>query len=314
MLPLVKIPGPGGVGSGTPTGAIFNGTTDFVYKGVLSRFMFATEDGTVAAWASADGITAQLPIDNSKTAAGAVYKGLAIGQQGSANRLYVANFHTGVVEVYDATFHPVTMPPGAFTDPMVPAGFAPFNVMNIDNMLFVSFAMQKQPDRHDEADGPGLGYVDVFDGNGVLQMRLEHGKWMNAPWGMAHAPANFGQWSNRLLVGQFGSGQIASFDAKTGEFEGLLRGPKGKPININGLWGLGFGNDAAAGPSNTLFFAAGLNDEADGLFGTLVPSKSGKDDNGQGDDENNSQGKDDNNSQGKDDNSQGDHGQQGGDN
>jgi len=101
-----------------------------------------------------------------------------------------------------------------------------------------------------------------------------------------HAPANFGQWSNRLLVGQFGSGQIASFDAKTGEFEGLLRGPKGKPISINGLWGLGFGNDGAAGPSNTLFFAAGLNDEADGLFGTLVPSKPGKDDNGQGDDDN----------------------------
>ena len=236
--------------------------------------MFATEDGTVVVWSPADGTQGQI----AKPAAGGVYKGLAIGQQGSLNRLYVANFHDGVVEVYDANFQPVSMSAGAFTDPKIPAGFAPFNVMNINGMLFVSFAMQKQPDRHDEADGPGLGYVDVFDGSGVLQMRLEHGKWMNSPWGMAQAPANFGQWSNRLLIGQFGSGQIATFDAESGEFEGLLRGPKGKPISINGLWGLSFGNDAAAGPSNTLFFAAGLNDEADGLFGTLTPSKPGKGD------------------------------------
>jgi len=196
------------------------------------------------------------------------------------------------------------MPAGAFTDPMMPAGFAPFNVLNIDGKLFVSFAMQKQPDRKDEVDGPGLGYVDVFDASGVLLMRLEHGKWMNAPWGMVHAPGNFGQWSRRLLIGQFGSGQIASFDADNGEFEGLLRGPKGKPVNINGLWGLGFGNDAKAGPSNTLFFAAGLNDEANGLFGTLTPSKPGNDD--QGDDNEGDDHQGDNN-QGND-NKGGNHG------
>jgi uncharacterized protein (TIGR03118 family) len=217
-----------------------------------------------------------------------VYKGIAIGQQGALNRIYLANFHTGVVEVFDANFQAVSMPAGAFTDSTIPAGFAPFNVLNIDGNLYVSFAMQKQPDRHDEADGPGLGYVDVFDGSGVLLMRLEHGKWMNAPWGMVHAPANFGKWSNRLLVGQFGSGQIATFNAQSGKFEGLLRGPKGKPISINGLWGLDFGNDSAAGPSNTLFFAAGLNDEANGLFGTLTPSKASagddQDENDQGED------------------------------
>ena len=287
-LPKVNIPGPGNTGSGTPTGTVFNGTTDFVYKGNMTKFLFATEDGTVAVWPAGAGINAQIAIDTSKSAAGAVYKGIAIGQQGALNRIYLANFHTGVVEVFDANFQAVSMPVGAFTDSTIPAGFAPFNVQNIDGNLYVSFAMQKQPDRHDEADGPGLGYVDVFDGSGVLLMRLEHGKWMNAPWGMVHAPANFGQWSNRLLIGQFGSGQIATFNAQSGEFEGLLRGPKGKPISINGLWGLDFGNDSAAGPSNTLFFAAGLNDEANGLFGTLTPSKAStgddQDDNDQGED------------------------------
>src|SRR5690349_20832122 len=171
MLPKVKILGPGDTGSGTPTGTVFNGTTDFVYKGNMTRFLFATEDGTVAVWPAGDDINAHSAIDNSKSPAGAVYKGIAIGQQGALNRIYLANFHTGVVEVYDAMFHPVSMPAGAFTDSTIPAGFAPFNVVNIDGNIFVSFAMQKQPDRQDEADGPGLGYVDVFDGSGVLLKR-----------------------------------------------------------------------------------------------------------------------------------------------
>jgi len=289
--PPVAIPGPGGTGSGTPTGILFNTNiaTDFIYKGQLSVFLFVTEDGTVAAWSPADGNTARIVVDHSAFPAGAVYKGAAIGQQGTANFLYVANFHTGAVEVFDTHFAPVSLSAGAFTDPMVPAGFAPFNVLNIGGKLFVSFAMQKQPARHDESDGPGLGYVDVFDGSGTLLMRLQHGKWMNAPWGMALAPANFGHWGGRVMVGQFGSGQIATFDANNGEFEGLLGGSKGKPININGLWGLGFGNDGPAGPSNTLFFAAGLNDEANGLFGTLTAVK---DDNGEGNDNNGQNGGD----------------------
>jgi len=282
---VVSIPAPGG-GSGTPTGALFNTSTgfaDFMYKGHPSFFLFVTEDGTIIAWApSVDFTHAQIARDNS--ASGAVYKGAAIAQQDADNRLYVANFHAGTVEVWDTNFNPVTMSAGAFADPKVPSGFAPFNIMNIDGHLFVAFAQQKLPDRHDEADGPGLGYVDIFDAWGHLEKRLEHGKWMNAPWGMVHAPANFGQWSNRLLIGQFGSGQIASFDAHSGEFEGLLRGEHGKPIAINGLWGLSFGNGGAAGPSNTLFFAAGINDEADGLFGTLVPSKSGDNESDEGDD------------------------------
>jgi len=270
QLPSVVLPSPSGptVGS-TPTGAIFNGTTDFMLQGKPSVFMFATEDGTIVVWSPSDGRQGQI----AKPAAGGVYKGLAIGQQGGLNRLYVANFHGGVVEVYDTNFQPVSMPPGAFTDPNIPPGFAPFNVMNINGMLFVSFAMQQQPDLHDEQDGPGLGYVDAFDGSGALQMRLQQGSWLNAPWGMAQAPADFGPWRFRLLIGQFGSGQIATFDARSGAFLGLLPGATGAPVSINGLWGLSFGNGGAAGPSNTLFFAAGLHDEADGLFGTLTPSR-----------------------------------------
>ena len=282
---VVSMPAPGG-GKGTPTGVLFNTTTgfsDFKLSGHPSLFLFVTEDGTILAWApSVDMTNAHIVGDNS--ASGAVYKGAAIAQQGSDNRLYIANFHAGTVEVYDTNFKPVTLPAGAFTDPNVPSGFGPFNIMNIDGRLFVAFAQQKLPDRHDEADGPGLGYVDIFDTSGHLIQRLEHGKWMNAPWGMVQAPANFGKWSKRLLIGQFGSGQIASFDPESGEFEGLLRGEHGKPVTINGLWGLSFGNDAAAGPSTTLFFAAGINDEADGLFGTLVPSKSGDNESEQGDD------------------------------
>jgi len=276
-IPLVVvIPTPSGTGTSTPTGTVFNGTSDFMVSGKPSFFLFVTEGGTLAAWAPMVSFTqATIKVDNSSS--GAVYKGMTMGQQGGANRLYIANFHSGAVEVYDGSFHPVTLSAGAFTDPKLPPGFAPFNVLNIGGQIFVAFAKQ-DVDRHDEVDGAGLGFVDSFDPWGNLVMRLEHGKWMNAPWGMTHAPANFGPWSNRLLVGQFGSGQIASFDPENGEFEGLLRGPHGKPIQIDGLWGLAFGNDGAAGPSNTLFFTAGINHEQDGLFGTLVPDKLNGDD------------------------------------
>jgi len=280
----VTIPPASGAPAGAtsaPTGTVFNPTSDFMVGGMPTLFLFVTEDGTIAAWGpSFSPITMAVTArDNSRS--GAIYKGMTLGVQGGANRLYAANFHAGTVEVYDGSFTPVTLSANAFMDPKVPSGFAPFNVQNIGGRIFVSFAEQKQPDRHDEQDGPGLGYVTVFDTSGNLIMRLQHGKWMNAPWGMTQAPSNFAQWSNRILVGQFGSGEIATFDDE-GEFQGLLRGPKGKPISINGLWGLGFGNDGLAGPSNTLFFAAGLNDEADGLFGTLVPSKPGN----EGDDDN----------------------------
>ncbi len=152
---------------------------------------------------------------------------------------YVANFRGGTVDVFDRDFNPITLGEGAFADPKIPAGFAPFNVQDLGGRICVTFAKQ-DPKKHDDVAGPGLGFVDVFDPSGTLLMRLKHGRWMNSPWGVALAPINFGKFSNHVLVGIFGSGRIAAFDPNNGNFKGLLRGPQGSPITIDGLWGLGF--------------------------------------------------------------------------
>ncbi len=272
---IVTIPPPaGGVGPSTPTGIIFNGTRDFeVADGEPATFIFVTEDGTISGWNQAVNATnAILKVDRSAVGAGAVYKGAAMALNGGVLNLYVANFRFGTVEVFDADFNLVAMPPGAFNDPTIPAGFAPFNVFNVQGRLVVTYAKQDAA-KHDDVAGPGNGFVDIFAPDGSLIMRLKHGPWLNSPWGVALAPADFGQMSNMLLIGNFGSGQIAAFDPLKGTFKNFLKGPKGKPIAIDGLWGLGFGNGGTAGPVNTLFFAAGLNHEADGLFGTLTPAR-----------------------------------------
>lgn len=272
---IVTIPPPaGGSPPATPTGIIFNGTKDFdVTPGNPGRFIFVTEDGTISAWNPAvKPKDAVLMVDNSLGGTGAVYKGAAMALNGGVLYLYVANFRNGSVDVFDTNFKPVTLAAGAFTDPKIPAGFAPFNVMNIDGRLFVTYAKQNA-EKHDDVAGPGNGFVDIFAPDGRLVMRLLHGPWMNSPWGIALAPNDFGMFSKHLLVGNFGSGQIAAFDPDSGIFHGLLRGTNGRPIKIDGLWGLGFGNGAAAGPTNTLFFAAGINGEKDGLFGTITPAK-----------------------------------------
>jgi uncharacterized protein (TIGR03118 family) len=267
---IVTIPAPGG-GTSAPTGIAFNPTTEFqLTAGNPARFLFASEDGAIAGWNPAvNPTTAVIKVDHSATA---VYKGLTLGQMGAQNLLYAANFHDAVVEVYDGAFNPASLPQGAFSDPEIPAGFAPFNVQNVGGNIFVTYAKQDEA-RHDDVAGPGLGYVDEFTPAGALVRRLEHGPWLNSPWAVTMAPATgFGKLSGSLLVGNFGSGQIASY-SPSGEFEGLMRGRRGKPITIDGLWGLGFGNDATAGPSTTLFFAAGIQDEAHGLFGTLTPAE-----------------------------------------
>jgi len=269
----VTIPTPlGGTPPSTPTGIVFNGSSDFG----AARFIFVTEDGTISGWSG--GSAAVLKFTSPTPA---IYKGATIAQANGARFLYVANFFNGSVDVFDTNYAPTSVPPGAFTDPNIPSGFAPFNVQNIDGSIYVTFAKQSA-DKHDDLHGPGLGFVDAFDPNGILQQRFRSGHWMNAPWGVALAPDDFGKLSGKLLIGQFGSGQIASFDPVNGNFQGLLRGRHGQPLEIEGLWALRFGNGANAGPLTTLFFTAGIDDEQHGLFGTITPISKKDDDDDDG--------------------------------
>ncbi|GCE06623.1 hypothetical protein KDAU_39520 [Dictyobacter aurantiacus] len=273
---VIKIPPPNGSPIGTtatPTGNVFNNTNDFVIsangKSRPSKFIFATEDGTISGWnPQVDPTNAILKVDNSP---GAVYKGLAIGHTSSGNFLYAANFRSGNVDMFDGNFNLVH----SFTDSQLAADcplsnqcFAPFGIQNINGKIFVSFALQDAA-KHDDVAGPGNGFVDVFNTDGMFLRRLISDGVLNSPWGMTLAPKDFGPFSNDLLVGNFGDGHINAFNPRTGTFLGPLNNKFGAPIVINGLWGLAFGNGALAGPRNTLFFAAGIADEAHGLFGAI---------------------------------------------
>jgi uncharacterized protein (TIGR03118 family) len=282
---VVDVPPPGfapGTQS-TPTGIVFNGSaTDFLLKtGKNAHFIFVTEDGTISAWAG--GVNAELEVDNSDNGSshGAVYKGATSGEINGHKFLYVTNFRSGKVEVYDTTFKRVHLGDDAFKtdgdcddhgdcDDRFPQGFAPFNIQNIGGSLFVTYA-QQDATRHDDVAGAGLGFVEIFTPTGKHIGHLEHGDWFNAPWGVVWTTRDFGEFSNAILVGNFGSGQIAAFNGFTYKFEGFLRNPDNSLLSIDGLWSLTFGNDATAGPANTLFFSAGINDESDGLFGTITP-------------------------------------------
>ena len=274
---VVSIPGAGGA-AGKPTGIAFSGSTSFaVTKNGVSgpgRFIFAGEDGTISAWAPNVDLThAILAANNS--AEHSSYKGLALAANGKGNFLFAADFHNARVDVYDAAFQRVQWA-GAFVDPKLPAGYAPFGIQNLQGNLYVSYAKQ-DVDARDEVNGRGLGLVDVFDANGKLLRRITTGGRLNAPWGMAMAPADFGRFSNTLLVGNFGDGRISSFDAKTGEFVGQLRGPDGHRIAIPGLWGMAFGNGLSNQSTGALFFAAGPNDEVNGLYGRIDPAAGASD-------------------------------------
>ena len=259
---VVNIPGAGGGASGPVTGQVYNATSDFVV-GVLgpSKFIFATEDGVISAWYS--GTSAVLESDRSGT--GAVYKGLAIGVDGVNNRLYAANFNSGAVDVFDATFAKIS----SFTDATMPVGFAPFGIQNINGLLYVTYAKQN-PAKHDDVPGAGNGYVDVFNMNGTLNKRLVSTGLLNSPWGLAMAPSGYGKVSNALLVGNFGDGKINAYDSTSGALVATMNTTAGTPLVIDGLWGLSFGNGAGAGPTSTLFFSAGPNGESTGLFGSLT--------------------------------------------
>jgi uncharacterized protein (TIGR03118 family) len=262
-----------------PTGVVFHSGAGFNVPGTNPAapavFIFATEDGTVAAWNS--GSTAVLtPINNPGSA---IYKGLALATFNGHQLLYLANFKTGTVDVFDDTWASTSVP-GVFVDTELPAGYVPFNVQNIGGNLFVTYALKADPSDEDEQHGRGLGYVDEFDSGGHLLMRLQHGPWLDAPWGVAQSPANFGEFSDNILVGNFGSGEIDAFDPASGEFLGRLHGPRGR-LMIDGLWAIAFGggvNTVNNGSTNELFFTAGIDDEAHGLFGKLTTLKNKDDD------------------------------------
>ncbi len=252
-------PAPSTAGGGSPTGIVFNGTSDFAVSqgGVAgpSRFIFATFDGTISGWSPGVNLTnAVLALDNSSH--GAIYTGLATGTNASGNFLFAANYGTGTVDMIDKTFTQV----GSFTDPGAPAGFAPFGIQNINGKLYVTFAPQLFQ------LAPGAGFVDVFDTTGALLNRLVTGGPLFGPWGLALAPAHFGVLSNTLLVGNLADGHINAFDPNSGAFVGTLTDRRGNTITLPFLWGIGFGNDHASGKANVLYFATG-----EGIFGAIYP-------------------------------------------
>ncbi len=271
----VTVPPPKGSPAGTlstPTGVVFNGSPSdfFVAPGKSAIFIFATEDGTISGWAG--GQNAVLVVDNSDNGSehGAVYKGATSAEIAGKRFLYVSNFRSAKVEVYDTNFKRVSLGEEAFHAEEIPDGFAPFNVQNIGGTLFVTYAKQDAL-RHDPVGGDGFGFVEIFSPNGNHVGHLQHGPWMNAPWGVVWTTRDFGEFSNAILVGNFRSGWIAAFNGFTHKFIGWVTNPDDSLVTIDGLWSLTFGNDATAGPANTLFFTAGINNEADGLFGTLTP-------------------------------------------
>src|SRR5437016_7471561 len=266
---IVAIPPPtGGTPPAGPTGIVFNNTTNFiVVSNSAARFIFSTEDGTISAWAS--GAIAVLKADNS--ASSAIYKGLALGSAKGSNYLYAADFHNGKVDVFDGNFNPVTLA-GGFSDPGIPAGFAPFGIETIGSNVFVTYAKQ-DADAHDDVPGPGNGYVDIYDPSGSLVKRFASSGALDSPWGMTIAPAGFGRFAGHLLIGNFGDGTINAFDPVSGALVGTLTDTNGVPIAIEGLWGLKFGNGGNGGNTNTLYFTAGIAAggalEDHGLFGSI---------------------------------------------
>ncbi|WP_168790372.1 TIGR03118 family protein [Paraburkholderia aromaticivorans] len=262
---------PNGInGPANPTGIVFNGTTDFVVtqggKSGVGAFIFDGEGGTITAWAPAVGPTTAFVVFDSGSAA-AVYKGLALASNGGANFLYAADFHNNRIDVFDKSFAKVSTP-GKFQDASLPAGFAPFGIQAIGAKLFVTYAKQDAA-AHDNVDGAGLGFVDVYDTAGNLLQRFASGGVLNAPWGVTQAPANFGRFSGDVLIGNFGDGTINAFDPASGQSLGAINSPDNTSFVQHGLWGIAFGNGLSNQPVNTLFFAAGPNEEANGVYGRI---------------------------------------------
>jgi len=261
IVPLVvTIPGVPAGAAGSPTGQVYNGNAN-AFGGAV--FITSSEDGTLASWKG--GTQAQISV----TTPGAVYKGLAI----AGNDLFAANFAQNTIDIFNSSFAATTLA-GSFTDPNAIAGYAPFNIQNLAGRFYVAYAKQDAA-KFNEVDGAGLGYVDKYNADGTFNERIATGPGIdavNAPWGLALAPSNFGKYSNDLLVGNFGSGEITAFNTTTGTFQGVLSDAQDNPLINSGLWGLTFGNGGNGGDKNKLYFAAGINGEKDGLFGSMAVS------------------------------------------
>ena len=262
--------------AGAPTGTVFNGGTGFQvsHDGATgpALFLFDTESGVIRGWnpnvpAPAPSTKAFRVVD--MRSEGAIFKGLAIAPTANGDRLYATDFHNGKVDVFNERFQLVHIP-GAFEDPNIPDGYAPFGIQTIGNHIFVTYAKQ-DADAEDDVSGAGFGFVDMYGRKGKLLQRVASMGSLNAPWGIAWAPDNFGEASGDLLIGNFGDGVINIFEPEGHEFEheGSLHRVNGNPIVIQGLWALQFGNDGPAGPSSTLFFTAGPAGETHGLFGSI---------------------------------------------
>jgi uncharacterized protein (TIGR03118 family) len=273
IVPLVvTIPPPIGVqGTAAPSGTVYNYTTSFeVTTGAPAVFLFVTEDGTISGWNPGVNLNAAVVKINAPKQA--IYKGCALATTAAGPRLYVTNFKTGNVEVYDGNFKR-QVGEERFKDKL-PPNFVPFGIQNVGGNIAVTFA-QRTPGSKDENHGPGLGFVRVFDTNGNVLLRVQHGTYLNAPWGIAMAPGDFGPFSHRLLIGNFGDGTIDAFNALSGKFEGTFLDASGATLAIDGLWAISFAGDTAGnGAATTLYFTAGPNDESDGVFGTLAATAS----------------------------------------
>lgn len=261
LMSPVNIPLGSARNGASPDGAVYNTTADFVIPGKgTSTIIFSTEDGILSAWNVSAGTSTITVADRS--AAGAVYKGLAMASDGGANFIYVTDFHNVKIDVFDNNFNYVSTKP--FVDPGIPAGYAPFNIANIGGQLYVTYAKQLAPDNHDDESGPGHGFVDIYTPGGLLVKRFVSQGQLNSPWGIAPAPATFGQVANAILIGNFGNGNINVYDVN-GVYQGKLMNGS-NPISIPGLWAITFDYAASANP-NQLYFTAGPNQEAHGLFG-----------------------------------------------
>lgn len=271
---IVSIPA-GVNGAAAPTGIVANGTTDFaVTNGATTapaRFIFAGEAGTISGWnPTVDPTNAVTMHDDGGD--GAIYKGLAIANNGTASLLYATDFHNNKIDVFDASYAKVSVP-GGFVDPDLPEGFAPYGIQTVqldgESVIVVSYAQQDDAAR-DEVIGEGLGLVNTFDADGNLLANLiAPGSVLNAPWGIALAPDDFGTLSNALLIANFGDGLINGFDAASGELIGALSDANGEPIRNDGLWAIAFGNGTRNQPPTTLYFTAGIANQAAGAYGRI---------------------------------------------